>query len=60
MYFFMSLFSMGIVIGRRIQQLHYWTISSHLWRHFLVFEFRFLVREWTSFVICTSVLDFAL
>jgi len=57
MYFCVYLFSMSIVIGSRILQLHYRNISSHLRRLFLVFEFRFLVLEWKSFVICTSVLD---
>jgi len=50
---------MSIVISRRIPQLHYRNISSHLWRLFLVFEFRFLVLEWKSFFIGTSLLDVA-
>jgi len=38
-------------------QLHYRNICTHLWRQFLVFDFGFLVLDWKSFVICTSVLD---
>jgi len=57
MYFFVYLFSLSNVIGRRIPHLHYRNISSYLRRLFLVFEFRFLVLERKSFVICTLVFD---
>jgi len=57
MYFIVQLFSMSIVIGHRIPQLHYRSTSSPIRRLFLVFEIRFLVLEWKSFVNCTPVLD---
>jgi len=57
MYFFVQLFSISIVIARRFPQLHYRSISSHHRRLYHGFDFQFLVLEWKSFVLCTSVLD---